>query len=276
MRSLFAALAALVSVLALAATLPVGWVAQHIADEDGYVSFTSDLVADSDLRGDVVQIVTDDVVERTGVSDTFAQPVRAAVEDAATKVVESDAFRSGLADAQRQSHRALFDGDDSAGLDELDGVVIDLAPVAQTIVGSVTAELPVTIAAPDQLLVTVGGPEARDAVEAVDRTPQQAALGAGIAAVAAAISLLAARRGSSMLTWLGVGAAAAAGAVHLIASAAIPAAIDAGDPPSELAGRAQQLLADAALESLDQWLVTAAVAGGVAVVVGLAARAMAR
>lgn len=276
MRSAFAGLAALVAVLALAATIPAGWVAQHVADEDGYVSFTSDLVADADLRSDLVQIISDDLVERTGTSDAFAAVVRAAVEDAATQVVASDAFGTGFADAQRQSHRALFDGDDSAGLDKMEGVVIDLAPVAQTVVDSVTSELPVTIAAPDQLLVTVGGAEARAGVEAIDRTPQQATLGAGIATVAAALSLVAARRRSSMLAWLGAGAVAAAGAVHVVAGAAVPALIDEGSPPSGLAARAQQLLADAALESLDQWLLIAAAAGGVAVVVGLAARATSR
>lgn len=276
MRSAFAGLAALVAVLALAVTIPAGWVAQHVADEDGYVGFTAELVADANLRSDLAQIISDDLVERTGTSGAFAAVVQAAVEDAATTVVASDAFREGFADAQRQSHRALFDGDSSAGLDQMEGVVIDLAPVAQTVVDSLTADLPVTIAAPEQLLVTVGGEQARAGVEAIDRTPQQSTLGAGIAVVAAALSLLAARRRSSMLAWLGGGAVAAAGAVHVVAAAVIPELIDRGSPPSGLAARAQQLLADAALESLDQWLLVVAAAGGVAVVVGLVARATSR
>lgn len=276
-RSILAGLAGLASVLAIAATVPVGWVAHHVADENGYVTFTSDLVADPAIRSDVVQIVTDDVVERTGVSDGFAPGVRTAVQSAAATVVDSAVFRDAFADAQRQSHRALFGGAEApVGLEDSDQVLIDLAPAAQTIVDSVTGEMPVVIDAPDQLLVAVGGSEARRAVEAVDRTPQQTALGTGVAAIAAGLSLLLARRRTTMFAWLGAGTVAAMGAVHLIASGAVPAALGASETSSDLAGRVQQRLADAALSSLDEWLFVAAVLGAAAVLIGLVARAVAR
>lgn len=276
MRTFLSAVAGLVAVVALAAALPIGWVANHVASEDGYVAFTSDLVKDPTFRADVVQVVTDDVIARAGVSDSFAPRVRQALDAAASRVVAQPAFATAFADAQRQSHRAVF-GDArtlSPELDTSDRLVIDLAPVAATIIDALTQDLPVTVSPPEQLLVTVGGSNQRQAIEAVDRTPQQTVLLAGVAAVAAGISLLAARRRSTTTAWLGAGAILAAGAVHVAADQAVSYAIERNTAPSQVANRAQQLLADAAMNSFDRWLVIVAIAGAALVVVGLIGRAV--
>ncbi len=275
MRSVFAGLSALVATLALALALPVGWVAQHVADEDGYVAFSTELVDDPEFRGEIVQAVTDDIVERAGLPEAVAPAVRSALKGASADVVESPDFRTAFGEAQRETHRAVFGdpADVPAGMDADDRVVIDLAPVAQTIIDAATADLPVTIEAPDQLMVAVGGSDERQAVDAIDRMPRQATVLLAVAAVAAALSLLAARRSSSMLAWLGVGAVAAAGLARVLSMEVLSALLDSSSAPSALAARAQQLLADAALASLDEWLVITVVGGGIAVALGLLARA---
>ncbi|MGA8850707.1 MAG: hypothetical protein WB508_03215 [Aeromicrobium sp.] len=276
MRSFFAGLSALVATLALALALPVGWVAQHVADEDGYVAFSAELVDDPKFRGEIVQAVTDDIVKRAGVPDAFAPPVRSALQAASADVVESPDFRSAFGDAQRETHRAVFGdaADMPAGMEAEDRVVIDLAPVAQTIIDAATANLPVSIEAPEQLMVAVGGSEERQAVDAIDRMPRQAIVLLAVAAVAASLSLLAARRSSSMLAWLGFGAIVAAGLARVLSMGVLSALMDSSNAPSALAARAQRLLADAALASLDEWLIITVVGGGIAVALGLLVRAI--
>jgi hypothetical protein len=273
MRALISAIAGLVAVLAVGLALPVGWVAEHVADEDGYVAFSSDLVDDPQFRADVVAAVTDDVVERTGVSEQFAPPLRTALSDAAAAVVEQPAFREAFEDAQRQSHRAFFDGGSEGGSDRL---VIDLAPVAQTIIDALTEDVPVQVDAPDRLPVTVGGDDERRAVEAIDSTPRRTALLVGIAAVAAGLSLLAARRRSTALGWMGAGTVLVAALVHVGADRAGPYLLERGSAPSDLAARAQQLLVDAALDSLDGWVVTAMLVGAGVALLGVLGHAFGR
>lgn len=275
MRSVFAGMSAIVATVALALALPVGWVAQHVADEDGYVAFSTDLVDDPEFRGEIVQAVTDDIVQRAGVSEAFAPAVRSALKSASAGVVETPAFRTTFAEAQRQTHRAIFGdvADMPPGMEADDRVVIDLAPVAQTIIDAATADLPVSIETPGQLMVAVGGSDERQAVDAIDRMPRQATLLISVAAIAAALSLLAARRSSSMLAWLGVGAMAAAGLARVLSMGVLSSLLDSSAAPSALAARAQQLLADAALTSLDEWLFITVVAGGIAFALGLLSRA---
>ncbi len=268
MRSIFALLAGVVAVLAFAAALPMGWVATHAADEDGYVGFTTSLIDDPQFRAEIVGAVADDVVDRTGVSGAFAAPVRSAVEAAATAVADTDQFRTAFEQTQRESHRAVFDG---AGTS--DRFVLDLAPVAAAIIDAVTGNLPVTLESPDQLLVSIGDQEQAATIDAIKQAPSRAILLVGAAVVAAGLSLLAARRRSSAVMWLGLGAALAAAAVRVGAQEIVPRVIDRTVPPSRLAARAQDLLAGAALDSFDHWVLVTLIAGGVAAVVGLLARA---
>lgn len=269
MRSVFSVLAGLVAVLAFAVALPLGWVATHVADEDGYVRFTTGLVDDPQFRVGVVKAVTDDVVDRAGVSETFAPAIRSAIEAAASKVVDTEQFRTAFEQTQRQSHQAVFDG----GRGSSDRFVIDLAPVAKTIIDSVTGNLPVAVEAPERLLVTIGDSDQRSTIEMIDQAPQRATLLGGTAAVAAVLSLLAARRRSVALLWLGVGAAAVAAGTWVLADRVVPAALAQVESGNALANRAQQLLADAALASFDRWVVVAVIAAGGAAVLGLLTRA---
>lgn len=276
MRTLCSVVTGLVAVLALAVALPLGWLATHIADEDGYVDFTSSLVQDDAFRAELVTVISDAVIEQSGVPARVAPTVRSALGAAASRVVDSPRLATVFGEAQRQSHRAVFGavGDAPPELEASDGLVIDLAPVATAIIDALTADLPVSLSAPQQLLVTVGGSEQRDAVEAVDRSSELALAVAAVAVLATSVSLLAARRRSVAISWLGIGAVVAASALHLAASQVVPRVIERGSGSGDVAGRAQQLVASAATDSLDQWLLITAIAGTAALVVGLAACAV--
>ena len=92
--------------------------------------------------------------------------------------------------------------------------------------------------------------------------------------MAAGVCLLAARRRSTAVAWLGLGVAAVAGVVHLAADLGTSEVLSRNTTSTPLAARAQQLLADRAVDSLDGWLLAAAIAGAVAVVIGLIARSI--
>ncbi len=271
MRGVVAALSGLLATALLALALPVGWVAAHVASEDGYVDLTASMAHDADFRDRLVAAVADEVVSGSGVPSQLADPVRSALTRAADRVVATERFDIAWREAQRRSHRALFADprDLPADLDQSSRLVIDVAPVAQAVVDGVAADLPVDVRVPGQLLVTIGGSDQRRLVDRIADTPAQATVLGAAAAVLALLALVAARRHGVALAWLGVGAVLAAGLVRVVGREATSQALERSTAPTDLARTTQDLLADRLLASLDQWLLVTALAGATAVVTGV-------
>lgn len=268
MRSLIAALAGLVAALAFAVALPFAWVAVTVADEDGFVSATSELASDQQFRSEIIDAVADGVVERAGVPDALAADARNLVESGATQIVEADGFLGVFDQVLRASHRATFaDGD---------RIVLDLTPVSTAIVDSIDERLPFELPAPDELAVSAGETDVAPLLTFVDESTDRALLAAAVAVVAAVICLLAARRRSTALVGLGIATAASVWLAGLVIRDQVPRLGDSGETLDPIGRRFQDLVQAQALESFDQWVVVAAGGAAGVALLGLVGRLFSR
>lgn len=264
MRSLVAALAGLVAALALAVALPFAWLAVNIADEDGFVAATSQAAADREFRSAIIDVAADGVVERAGVPEALASTARSAVQAGATQIADSENFLGVFEQVQRASHRATF----AAG----DRVVLDLTPVSTSIVDSIDEGLPFELPAPDEVRTTISDVDAAPALELVESSTDRALLGLGVAAGAAALCLLAARRRSTALAGLGILSAASVWVVGRLVRDRAPDLLGAGDGLDPIGQRFSQLVLTQALDSFDRWVVVVLVGAAVAAALGLVGR----
>ena len=264
MRGFGAFVAGLFAVVAFAAVLPLSWLAVQIADEDSYVELSRGVLDDTDTRTAVVEAVVDELDGQTrerlvdlGVPAALIDRTLEEVAGFVGQGLASDVVVDAWGDSQRQAHQEMFQGD---GQDS--GFVVDLAPL----VAAVATEAGVDLEVPASLPVESDEPEARRAVSTVAASPQLA-VGAGVVAlVGAAIALAAARRRGVALVWLGAGALAVTGVLHVVARV-----VASTDPSADTdAGtRVGLVLVDVARSSFDDLLRSAAIGGGVVLVVGL-------
>lgn len=266
MRRLLAVVAGMVAVVAALVTLPTAWVATHVADEDGYVSFTSPLAADPELQRGFADYLSDELVRRT----SLPSPLRKTTADLIVRATERAANQPGFTQAweetQRRSHRQLF----QAGA--ADRLTVDLGPLATFVTKRFSTELPAGVRAPETIVVPVKSGPDRRAIEQVEATPGHARVGGVVIAATVLVVLVMARRRSTALVWLGLAAALVAGTLRGATDRVVPSILDRTDAPSEFARTLQKLLADRAAESLGVWLAGVAVGGAAAMVLGLLGR----
>lgn len=267
MRRLIASVFGLLAMLALLATLPLAWVAGNLADEDGYVSFTSPMGSDPELQKAFSAYLSDYFVREQGMPSALQTAATTVLAKAAGDTANAPGFTEAWEESQRRSHRLMF-GPDA----QQDRLSIDLGPLASFAVGHVSGDLPFTLPKPDHLVLAVNDTEQKDAIDQIAATKDRSKTGWIIVGVAAAASLLFARRRSTALVWLGVGAVVVAVGMRLATSYAVPNILDKTPAPSGFARTLQKLLADRATDSLAHWLLWAAVAGAAAIVVGVLLR----
>ncbi len=125
--------------------------------------------------------------------------------------------------------------------------------------------------APEQLLITIGQPEHR---QVLDRVAAFAPMGYAVAVgalIAFALAFVAARRRWAVLAGIGLGTLVLAGAWTLAADAA-GRAVTATGSGNEVAEIFKNEFVVAAGSSFGQWILAAAVAGGVLLAAGLVLR----
>ena len=263
MSSLFVVIA----MLAAVATLPLAWVASNIADEDGYVSFTSRMGSDPELQTAFSAYLSDYFVREGGLPSALQSTATAVLSNAAATTANAPGFTRAWEESQRSSHRLMFGP--NANQDRL---AVDLGPLAAFAVDNATAGLPVTLPKPGRIVLQVNNTEQRAAIDQIEATKERSQIGWIVVAAAAALALLFARRRSAALAWLGVGALVVAGVLRAATSYGVPNILDNTPAPSGFARTLQKLLADRAADSLGQWLLWTAVAGAAAIVVGVLLR----
>jgi hypothetical protein len=262
MRGFLAAVSGLVAVAALAVALPAAWVAVSVADEDGFVSLSRDVVTDRAVQDAASNLLTTRLEREAGLPAQLAETGRRLLERATDRVFDDPQLSGAWAETLRRTHAALLD--DPAAASGQVPVPLDLAPLAR-LAAERTDGL---VDAPDRLVVELpGGPDAR-ALRLVDESPGLALAAGLVAAVGALVALLVARRRGVALVWLGVGAVAAAGLDAGLARLARERTVDAstGDGLQTALVRA---LADVGVTSFDGWLVWTALSGGVLAVLGV-------
>ncbi|MCW2752506.1 MAG: hypothetical protein JWR83_3616, partial [Aeromicrobium sp.] len=246
MRRLIAMGCVLVAVVAALVTVPMAWVATHVADEDGYVSFSSPLGSDHELQQAFSAYLADDLVRRYNLPAS-AQPATAtALTQTARTASNAPGYAKAWEETQRRTHRLVF-GPHA----KQDRLAVDVGPLATFAVSHVGTTLPVTLPTVNgSLIVAVNpGPES-GAIDQVKATPERSRIGLIVIAVAALGSLIFAKRRSTALAWLGAGAIVVAGLLRLAASHLVPSILDRTKAPSSFARTFQKLLADRAADSL--------------------------
>jgi hypothetical protein len=268
MRRLIASVCVLIAVIAALVTVPMAWVATHIADEDGYVTFSAPLGSDHELQQAFSAYLSDQLVRKYDLPSAVRPQATAALTLAARTASNAPGYTTAWEQTQRRSHRLVFGADAKQ-----DRLAVDVGPLATFAVKHVGTTLPVTLPTINGSLVVAvnSGPET-DAIRQVKDTPQRSVIGLIVIASAALGALIFARRRSVALAWLGVGAVLVAGVLRLASSHLVPSILDRTDAPSSFARTLQKLLADRAADSLGTWLLWIAIGGAVAIVVGLLLR----
>ncbi|MDX6277682.1 MAG: hypothetical protein QOJ72_1810 [Nocardioidaceae bacterium] len=268
MRQLTAGVCVLIAVVAALITVPMAWVATHVADEDGYVSFSKPLGSDHELQRAFSAYLSDQLVTKYNLPAVVRPQASAALTVAARTASNAPGYTQAWEETQRRSHRLVF-GPDA----KQDRLAIDVGPLATFALKHVGTNLPVTLPTINgSLVVAVNGAPESGTINQVKHTPERSRIGLIVIAVAVAGALIFARRRSVVLVWLGVGAVAVAGVLRLVSSRLAPGILDHTPAPSSFARTLQKLLADRAADSLGTWLLWIAIGGAVAIVAGLLSR----
>jgi hypothetical protein len=268
MRQLAAMVCVLIAAVAALITVPMAWVATHVADEDGYVSFSKPLGSDHELQRAFSAYLSDQLVRDYHLPATVQPAATLALSQAARNASNAPGYTKAWEETQRRSHRLVF-GPDA----KQDRLAIDVGPLATFALNHVGTNLPVTLPTINgSLVVAVNGAPESGTINQVKDTPDRSRIGLIVIAVAALGALIFAKRRSTALVWLGAVAVVVAGILRLVSSHLAPSILDRTPASSSFARTLQKLLADRAADSLGTWLLWIAIGGAVAIVVGLLLR----
>jgi hypothetical protein len=267
MRPFTSFVAGLVALVAALVTVPLLWVSANVADEDGYVTFSSRLATDEELQSAFADYLADDFVSRGLLPERLQEAASSAMTVVARSTSNRPGFVSAWEDTQRSFHTSAFDGGTGP-------LTVQVAPMAEFLTGRLGDLLPVSLAVPADLVVPVGTEQDRTQVARLDQSRTFGLLGLLVVVIAVAASFFAARSRPLAIAGLGLGAIVVAGVLRVASSVLAPEVLDRTEGQTGFARTLQKLLADRASDSLAGWLTSIAVCGAVAVVVGLAGRAI--
>lgn len=271
MRAVASWFAALVATVAAIATVPLLWVAENVADEDGWVEFTAEFVEDEQLRDGVIDAVSDSVLSATALPPWLAGKVDAALLELARTAAQRPAFRAAWRESLRRTHRLVLADESTATR-----LVADIGPLATFVVQDLSAELPVLIALPDRLIVPIGDQPDAELIDGVRASDGRARVGLAVAGAAMLISMLLAGGVGAALRRLGVSLLGVAAGIFVATGVLVPGLLDGSPAPNGLAEQMRELLVAQASASLDAWAVTLGVVGAIATALGFAAGAIGR
>lgn len=265
MRSLPSVIAGMVALVAALVTVPLLWVSTHVADEDGYVAFSSTLATDDELQAAFAAYLADDYVQRGLLPAALQETAAAALTSAAQLTTNQPGFVEAWEQTQLSLHRSAFS--DTSG-----PLTVDMDPMAAFVASRVGALLPVSLPVATGLQVPIGTVQDRDRVAAVDRSTTFGLIGLMVVVGAAAVSLIAARSRPVAFVGLGLAALATAGILRVVTEIVTPRLIERAQGSTAFSRTFQELLFDRVADSLAGWLGWIAIGGGVALVLGVVGR----
>lgn len=266
MRTLASAFCWIVAVLMGSIALPVTWIADNVTDESGYVALADELRDDRELRAAVSQIVAADLLENLGLPDVLREQLAQQLRASLDRIGEIEGFDAAWDETQRRSHALWFDGRRLPSEFQM-----DVAPLAALAVEPLAGQLPVALAVPEQMLVTIApAPPGMEWIEAAPTWKMITLIAAGAATF---LCLVFARRRSVGLAWIGVAALLVAAVSFAGSRIVVPLALERMEDRTSPFGHVlTDALADRFLASLDEWIEILMIVGGIAVVVGVLAR----
>lgn len=275
MRSTASFAAGLVAVLALLVALPAGWVATHVSSQDGFVDLVGPLATDAAVR----DVVVDEVASALSSQDvlpvslpsSLQSVVKATVRQEAARVAGDPGWQRAWDESLARTHRSLLDTPDGSGR-----IVVDVAPVADYVLSSLSGPLPVRLKAPQTLPVLTQTVTDQEGVDAVRKAPEVALLAAVVGVLVAALCIGLARQRSVAVAALGLGAVVVALVAWPVVELATSYVADHQTSGGPLARTLVEQLMERSKDSVHGWLLVTVVAGFAGVVLGAIGGAVGR
>jgi hypothetical protein len=261
----------LVAVILGAVTVPMLWVADNVANEDGWVRFTAGFVEDRDFRDGVVEAAAGAGLARASLPPEAARLLSQALEELVKTAVEQPGFVEAWRESLRRTHRLIFGPDASS-----DRLVADIGPLAMFVARDVSGQLPVRLTVPDRVLVPIHKKPDPDLIDSVKASPGRST--AGLIATGAALLASMAMAGgvSGALRRFGLAFLAVAALMLTATGVGLPKLLDQTAAPTEFARQMRDLLVAHASSSLDGWAHTLVAVGAVATAAGVAGAVLGR
>lgn len=212
MRTFFAGLFALVSMVAILVAPTAMWLVERAVDPAGFRETVEPIAGEQTVRDYFAEAITEHVTD-----DRDIPVVTDVVADAARTYTNSEQFTSDFVDLAGQQHNWLFT-EPAPGTDP-QVMELDITPMINRTLAE--ANLGITVTGPVDVPVSVGSQlSAGEYREAGDSLKLTAYASLTIAVVAGFLALLIARRRGTVIMWLGV-AVAGSGALAWAAASSV-------------------------------------------------------
>jgi hypothetical protein len=261
----------LVAVILGAATVPLLWVADNVANEDGWVRFTAGFVQDRGLRDGVVEAAAGAGLARASLPPEAARLLNQALEELVKTAVEQPGFVEAWRESLRRTHRLMFGPDATS-----DRLVADIGPLATFVAQDVSEQLPVRLTVPDRVLVPIHEKPAKNLIDGVTASPGRSTVGVLVTGVALLASMAMAGGLAGALRRFGLAFLAVAGLMLTVTGVGLPKLLEQSPAPTAFARQMRDLLVAHASSSLDSWAVTLVAVGAVATTAGIAGGVLGR
>lgn len=250
-------------------TVPALWVSEHVADEDGWVEFTSGFVRDDALRDGVVDAAATAALTRTNLPAELIELMQDALRDLVRTAVERPGFVDAWRESLRLTHQLTFGPTNASGA-SAGRLVADIGPLATFVARDVSEQLPVRLTVPAHVEVPLQKKPNPGLVDRVTSSPTKSLVGLVVTGVALLVSMALAGGTAGALRRFGLAFVAVGAALLAATTFVLPHVLDQADGPSAFARQLRDLLVTHASGSLNAWALTLVVVGALATAGGLA------
>ncbi|MCT9869494.1 hypothetical protein [Paenarthrobacter aurescens] len=269
LRTFVSALGVILAILLTAVAVPAAWVDQNIVKEEGFVRIAGGLGNDPDFQSRLAAAAVGTFESSVDLPGPIQSLAADALRNAATGMQSWSDYPAAWEETVRNSHRLNFGAANPAEESATStALVLDIGPLVRLIRDHFAEATRIRLEVPAESLVSLGEPSHRQLVERVAAFAPLWWIAAAGALVSALLALAAARRRSLVLVFLGLGGLAlaalwtagadlAGGVIGNLASA------------NDVAELFKQEFLTAARTGFREWVVIAAVASGVVLVIGV-------
>jgi hypothetical protein len=274
MRTLFAALAALLSVLLTAVAVPAIWLDRNVVSSSGFVALASPLGTGEDFRAALADSTAKAVVANLNVPPILLAVVQPVIVSSTRALTEDPGYPAAWQEMLRRSHVLTVERA-AEGAEDDTALTLDVAPMLNLVVDKVAAGLGQQVSMPEEVPITLGGADQRETIAQVVRFAPLGYWLGGAAVLSFVLALLIARRRSTTAALIGIGLAAVAVIWKLTADQVVTRVVakSTGNPVAELF---KNDFVTAAGAAFFPWIVTTLVIAAVLAVTGTLGRIFAR
>ncbi|WP_163162104.1 hypothetical protein [Arthrobacter sp. Alg241-R88] len=276
MRTFVSAAATVLAVLLAAVAVPAIWLDRSIVQEQGFVELAAPLGRNPEFQQGLAAAAIG-TIDTSAVPGFLSDLVRPVLENAAASLTGLPGYPAAWEETLRKSHRLSFAGTDANNPEaaSASSLTLDVAPLVALGSEEISRATRLPLDPPEQTLINVGQPEHKEWTERLRAFAPAGYLLAGGSAVALLLALVAARRRWTVLVASGVGALLLA-ALWTLGAQAGSAAVLATDSGNEVANMFRNEFVAAASADFQTWTLSAAITGGVLVLVGIVAGLISR